>query len=194
MNGGGSGFRELFIKQYRKITDFLFAIGYFSEIIILLVVIYVLRHNHLDEVFFIVFFFLSGLMNTFLKEWIKEDRPKNVVKYLYSENISYTKKIYGMPSGHSQNVFFSLFYLFLSTHQQIYWLELGVVLTALMFYERWAFHNHTLLQLSMGAVVGVFLAYFVVFLREFVRKEIQGVGGVGGVGGDRTVHPPTHLP
>jgi len=157
---------NLINKESRKVTDFIFGVGYFSEIIIALVVIYALQKNIVDIIIFIFFFLLSGYSNTLLKSYIKQPRPNDPKKFLYSEHFSRVNKVYGMPSGHSQNVFYSITYLYLLAKDGIYWLQLGLILAALMVYERWTFHNHTLLQLFAGATMGIALGIVVFAIRK----------------------------
>jgi len=163
---------DLIDKEVRKARDFIFGVGYFSEIIMALVVIYALKNNIMDISIFIFFFFLSGYLNTLFKAFIREPRPNDPKKFLYSENFSRANKVYGMPSGHSQNVFYSITYLYLIAKNGIYWLELGLVLAALMAYERWTFHNHTISQLFAGMVVGVMLGFIVYFIRIQIYSSL----------------------
>jgi membrane-associated phospholipid phosphatase len=78
-----------------------------------------------------------------------------------------------MPSGHSQNVVFSILYLFWTTHKFVPWTAMCTVIGILMFIERWLFHNHTPFQLIMGGVVGAALAYVVVSLRDSLKKHLE---------------------
>ena len=163
---------DLINKEARKARDFIFGVGYFSEIIIALTVIYALNKNLLDISIFIFFFFLSGYSNTLFKSFIKQPRPDEPKKFLYSEHFSRVNKVYGMPSGHSQNVFYSITYLYLIAKDGMYWLQLGLVLATLMVYERWTFHNHTLLQLFAGATMGIALGIVVYSIRNKIYSSL----------------------
>ena len=163
---------DLINKEARKVRDVIFGVGYFSEIIIAITVIYALNKNILDISIFIFFFFISGYSNTLLKSFIKEPRPNYPKKFLYSEHFSRVNKVYGMPSGHSQNVFYSITYLYLIAKDGIYWLQLGLILAALMVYERWTFHNHTLLQLFGGAITGIILGLIVFSIRNKIYSSL----------------------
>ena len=77
-----------------------------------------------------------------------------------------------MPSGHSQNVFYSITYLYLIAKDGMYWLQLGLVLATLMVYERWTFHNHTLLQLFAGATMGIALGIVVYSIRNKIYSSL----------------------
>ena len=156
-------------KEIKKGTDFIFGIGYFSEIIMAIIVIIALHTNRLNTIVYIIFFFLSGYTNTILKSFFRQSRPKKSIKFLYSEHFSRIHTVYGMPSGHSQNVFYSITYLYLTAKDGIYWLQLGLALAALMVYERWTFHNHTLLQLFVGELFGIMLGWMVVTVRDYIN-------------------------
>jgi hypothetical protein len=78
---------ELFKKESRKIMDFIFALGYFSEIIMILIVIYLLHSNLFYTFYYLFFVLLSGYLNTIFKSIIKEDRPDNYKKFLYGNII-----------------------------------------------------------------------------------------------------------
>jgi len=90
-------------KEIKKGTDFIFGIGYFSEIIMAIIVIIALHTNRLNTIVYIIFFFLSGYTNTLLKSFFRQSRPKKSIKFLYSEHFSRIHTVYGMPSGHSQD-------------------------------------------------------------------------------------------
>jgi hypothetical protein len=49
---------------------------------------------------------------------------------------------------------------------------LGLFVGALMFYERWVFHNHTLAQLVAGAVLGSAIAYTTVYVKDYVKGNV----------------------
>jgi hypothetical protein len=151
---------------FRKITSFGYAVGFFSEMIIFIIVVCLLFKQHLDLSFYLLGLLITSLINRLLKVLIKQDRPTNPIKFLQNEMVKKNGNTYGMPSGHSQTVFFSLTYLYLTTTKDIYWLLLGLVIGGLMFVERLVFHNHTFLQLLAGAIIGTILAYVVVKIKD----------------------------
>lgn len=154
-----------------KIKDLLYAIGYFSELLVAIIVCSMIYGDLIDLSFFIVILTLSGITNEYLKTIIKQNRPYNSMKFLNTEH--FTKKVYGMPSGHSQNVVFSILYLFWTTHKFVPWVAMCVVIGILMFIERWLFHNHTAFQLIIGGVIGTALAYVVVGLRNYLKTYLD---------------------
>jgi len=157
----------------KKSFDFFYAVGFFSEIITLFIVVCLIYRNYYHLVFYVVGFLLNSFFNVFLKNIIQQPRPKNPIKFLNSEHFSNKLNIYGMPSGHSQNVFFSVVYLYFSIPQFIPWVLFTLVIGLITIYERWHFHNHTVQQLFVGAFIGSFLAYLVVTIREFLNSKIN---------------------
>jgi membrane-associated phospholipid phosphatase len=154
-----------------KMRDFIYGIGYFSEMIMMLIVSIVLLLRPIEWFVYIVCILLNGALNGYLKNTIKNNRPYNSMKFLNTEHFNKDVKVYGMPSGHTQNVFFSIVYLYLSTHQFYPWIFISCIVGVLTFVERGLFHNHTLLQMTAGALLGSILAYGVVSLRDWVEKN-----------------------
>jgi len=131
--------------------QFLYGIGFFGEIIQLLMVSSLLSGERSLLIVFILGFILNASINGVLKKWFHQKRPSNPIKFLYSEQFS--KKSYGMPSGHSQSVFYSIAFLFLARPADG-WLLLSLLIGIITVYERWHFHNHTVQQLLAGVLFG----------------------------------------
>jgi len=164
---------EFIIKLFDKISSFLFALGYFSEIILLIMISIILYYESpFDTIIFIIGFLSCGFLNGLLKKMIKDPRPKKPDKFLASEQFNNSKTVYGLPSGHSQNVFYAITYLYLVTKTFIPWDALFLSISALMFYERLKFHNHTILQLIAGAAVGIIFAYGIFNIRNYIIQNI----------------------
>jgi membrane-associated phospholipid phosphatase len=157
-------------KFVGKIKDLLYAIGYFSELLVAIIVCSMIYNDPIDLSVFIVILAISGITNEYLKTIIKQNRPYNSMKFLNTEH--FTKKVYGMPSGHSQNVVFSILYLLWTTHNFVPWTAMCTVIGILMFIERWLFHNHTAFQLIIGGIIGAAMAYVVVGLRDALKKYL----------------------
>lgn len=164
---------KLYSKIFSKLNDFFLAVGFFSEIIILILVIVLLNNNYFDLFVYIIGFNLNAIINNFLKSYIHQKRPENPVKFLNSEHFDKHKIVYGMPSGHSQNVFYSIVYLYLCTTHNIPWILLSLFIGTLMLIERWLFHNHTILQLLMGAILGSLIAFIIVYTKNNIRKTLK---------------------
>jgi membrane-associated phospholipid phosphatase len=148
-----------------KINNFLYALGYFSEFIMIIFVCWIIYNNSINLLFYIIGINISWILNKLLKPLIKDKRPNDPIKFLNSEHFVKTSNAYGMPSGHSQNVFFSVTYLYLTT-KQLYWTFIGLIIGILTIFERWYFHNHTIRQLIVGAILGCILAYLMVLVKD----------------------------
>ena len=160
-------------KQTSTLVQFVFALGYFSELIMLLIAFYTLYPEYVEIGFYFIFLLVGGYVNTLLKSWIKQPRPEGYKKFLHSEQYS-KKTIYGMPSGHSQYVFYSLTYLYLTVKDFSHFIPIGFTIAALMAYERYTFHNHTLLQLFAGAITGIAFGYLVIAIKDYSSSLILG--------------------
>jgi membrane-associated phospholipid phosphatase len=142
---------------FSNYVDFFYSIGYFGEYITFLITCILIFNKHIYLFFYIILFFLNRIINQNLKNYFKEPRPNNPKKFLESDFFS--KKKYGMPSGHAQLTFFSIFYAYLVTNTFIPWILFLLIVGLIVIYERFLFKNHTLYQLFSGAIIGIFIAY-----------------------------------
>ena len=100
---------------------------------------------------FVLFMIANELFNRFLKTMIREDRPSELI----SDKMD--SAYYGMPSGHSQHIFFSAMYLQL---QGIQYIEFIWIIALITIYERVANNKHTVNQVIVGALIGLGVGYF----------------------------------
>jgi membrane-associated phospholipid phosphatase len=148
---------NIFKGIFSNYIDFFYSIGYFGEYITFLITCFLIFNEHIYLFFYIILFFLNRIINQNLKDYFKELRPNNPKKFL--ETDIFSKKKYGMPSGHSQLTFFSIFYAYLVTNKFIPWILLLLIVGIIVLYERFVFKNHTIYQLISGAGIGIFIAY-----------------------------------
>lgn len=142
---------------FGNMVDFFYGIGYFGEYITFLFAIFLLYSQTFNLVFYIFLFVINKVINEYLKDYFKEYRPSNPKKFLDDDNFS--KKKYGMPSGHSQLSFFSLAYSYFTINRITIHIILMLITCLIVIYERFVYHNHTLLQLLFGALTGIIIAY-----------------------------------
>ena len=95
------------------VLDTLDFIGYYGPTIIILANLWFLQYRLFHMFLFIVYLCIAVLLTKQLKQWIRDPRPESA--NLYNEWMALTDytgaEQYGMPSGHSLILFFSLFYL-----------------------------------------------------------------------------------
>ena len=142
---------------FSNYIDFFYSIGYFGEYITFFITCALIFNKHIYFIFYIIFFLLNKVINELLKNYFKQPRPGHPVKFLESDYFS--KHKFGMPSGHSQLSFFSIFFAYLVTNKFIPWILLLLLVGFIVIYERLLFRNHTLYQLISGAIIGAFIAY-----------------------------------
>lgn len=110
-----------------------------------------LRENTHALSVFVLFMIANELFNRFLKTVIREERPSELI----SDKTD--SAYYGMPSGHSQHVFFSAMYLQL---QGIEYREFIWLVALITMYERVTNNKHTIRQVIVGALIGLGVGYF----------------------------------
>lgn len=150
----------------QELVQFTYALGFFSELIISIIVIYVLSNQIYFHALYLLGFVAGVYFNRWLKEQLHDPRPDHPIKFLAAEKFktSKTQNFYGMPSGHSQQVAYSVAFLYACMGHWNMWLNMCVIVGVLMVLERWLFRNHTALQLFVGLWVGVAFAGFVLAL------------------------------
>lgn len=158
-----------------KCAEFLNSLGFFGELILLCIVSFVLFSNMSGLLVFYIGLIANSFLNQILKSLIKNPRPTSPIKFLADEKVMKGSNSYGLPSGHSQNVFYSLTYLYLTVQQFNVWTVLSCVVGLMTIYERWSHRNHTLLQLISGAALGCIFAFFVIYMRSQFEKNMRKI-------------------
>jgi membrane-associated phospholipid phosphatase len=149
------------IDIYRGFKDFFWAIGYFGQHISIIYVIYLSYFMGWSYIFlFIILFILNASLNHLVfKQIFYNPRPKKYDIFLYSEQQRNTRRYItpnGMPSGHTHITAFALIigYLYTKVH-----LVESILLLSITFLQRYAFGNHTFIQLLVGTIIGLILGY-----------------------------------
>jgi membrane-associated phospholipid phosphatase len=156
-----------------NIIDSINYIGALAPVILFIVTVCLLinKRNYLK--FFIFGFILNSGLNALLKLCIKEPRPSNDRKIIEiaiynGERVSFDK--YGMPSGHAQKCGYCLAFITMVYNSPII-TGLYFIISCLSMYQRYSFNNHTLLQLLVGFIIGLFVGYV---LYTITNKYIVG--------------------
>lgn len=145
---------------FSNYIDFIYGIGYFGEYIVFIITILLIFNHKLYLIIYVIMFVLNKTINEYLKGYFKQSRPNNPTKFLESDKFS--KKKFGMPSGHSQLVFFSIMYSYLVTQKVMPWVLILLIIGCIVIYERYIFKNHTINQLISGALIGSAIAYLTI--------------------------------
>jgi len=135
-----------------SITKFLDVLGFYGPLVLLGIILFALRNQPKYMWVYFIAFFLNNYFNRYLKSQFLEERPDNPIpfsKYEKYKNV----ETYGMPSGHSSAIWFSIVYLFLVKSHSI-WLPVCIFIGILTMYQRVKYRRHTVEQVCMGAITG----------------------------------------
>ena len=154
-------------------------IGQHGPVILFFESVYLLWKKSNLLMYYAYGFFLNLILNLVLKGLIKQKRPsedprlfnialKNGARFKFINGIPHD--IFGMPSGHSQNVFFSTIFIHLALKNP-YITFLFLIISLLTMYQRVTCDFHTSFQVIVGATVGCMFSYFIYYL---ARKNIIG--------------------
>jgi membrane-associated phospholipid phosphatase len=161
------------------LTTCFYHIGNFGPYILLLFTVYLLWNKQNLLLYYLVGYFFNSVINIIVKGIFQEPRPsddpklfnialKNGKHLLFKNGIPFD--FFGMPSGHTQCVFYSAFYiLFALKNYKIFGLYL--LFSLLVLYQRVYFEYHSIFQVIVGAIIGSFFAYFMYYIS---RKNIMG--------------------
>ena len=144
-------------------------IGFNGPIILFFSTIINIRNHHIFVFFYLIFSIISVIINKLLKILIKEKRPYGNEIYKDTSDMKIEK--YGMPSGHSQNVFFSVMISWLVTHSTKY-LLFDLIISLITVYQRWHEKKHTIKQLFVGSIVGIVLAFVTYYSADYYKYYI----------------------
>lgn len=139
-------------------------IGHYGPIITFSVTFYSLLSRTKYLYVFVIGSIANNYINMFLKNAFRELRPKNPVKFIDSNQLI-NKNYYGLPSGHAQNTLFSLTFLYL-LKAPISFTYSMLCVTILTLYQRWKYRRHDVKQIVIGAFIGVFFAWIIVFMTK----------------------------
>ena len=109
--------------HFTILSNLFYQIGQNGPLILFAFSIFLLRYKPNLLFYYILFFILGEIFNTFIKGIIQQPRPsidkktfdlmmKNKERYINKNGFPYD--IFGMPSGHSQLVFYSTIFIYLS--------------------------------------------------------------------------------
>lgn len=158
------------------VTPIIKIVGYFGPIIIFLlsVILLVSRKLHTLAVVYVVGFGINSILNLILKGVIQQPRPSENKYLFHLEKITdrfISVDRYGMPSGHAQSILYSTIFIWLSLKNNLITF-LYILLSLNTLYQRVKYKKHTVLQVIIGAIVGLLMGYGA-FL--FSQKNLKGI-------------------
>jgi membrane-associated phospholipid phosphatase len=143
-------------------------IGFYGPIFLFYIVIYSLWDRQKYVLLYVFCFFINTIINKFLKIIFKQPRPDNPIPFSSIEKYK-NEEMFGMPSGHAQSAFFSIFYLYNLNHS-IPLLFSNLFVASLTLYQRLKYRRHTIEQLVAGSFIGSIFAWGVYSLEKYINK------------------------
>ena len=151
--------------NFNNLNNLLYSLGYFGDTISFFIICILIFNKFIFFIFYIICFIINMGINNYLTNKIKQKNPSHPIKFLESD--SFSKKRYGMPSFHTQNMFFSIGYVFFILNNFIWKLVLLLIGFAVI-YERYVFRDHTMEQLLYGALLGSLIGYIFYFIVKMI--------------------------
>ena len=142
-------------------------VGIYGPVILLLLSIFLLKNKENLLFYYLAGLFLNVILNLVLKVLIKSPRPDEDPKKfeLVIKNLKYTFKdcvpfnIFGMPSGHTQNAFFSTAFIYFALRSKKL-LYFYLLVSFITLFQRVISRDHTISQVIVGSIIGSIVAYY----------------------------------
>jgi membrane-associated phospholipid phosphatase len=164
-----------------SIITILDEIGEKGPLILMITSIFLLWSRKNQLIYCIIGTFANLLLNVFLKGMFQQPRPsehtdsklfqlalKNGKRFIFKNRMPYD--IFGMPSGHAQLCLFYTVFVFMSLRQYNI-LGAYVLMSLLTVYQCIKHSHHTILQVFIGGIVGIFVGYITYLL---TNNNIKG--------------------
>jgi membrane-associated phospholipid phosphatase len=166
-------FNHLFLSVLYMIEQIIDFVGFNGFAILFLVSsIYLYVKNSYFTIYVIGFMF-SGLINYILKGVFKQPRPiddKHIFNLEKRFRSVMTFENYGMPSGHTQWVFYTTTFTYLALENDVL-LVSSVFISLLTIYQRVQSKQHFLSQTIVGAIIGSILGFT---FYKYAKNQLQG--------------------
>jgi membrane-associated phospholipid phosphatase len=143
--------------------------GEFGPMILFVPTIFLLYNKSNALVYYIIGSFLNSVLNIFLKLLIQQPRPSDdadkfeLMIQRRKQLLLIPYDVFGMPSGHAQTVAFTTAFVFLTIQNDMFRGLCGVI-SLLTIWQRVHYNYHTVLQVIIGAIVGLLFAYLMFYL------------------------------
>jgi len=155
-------------------------VGVNGPLILFISSVYLLFNKRNLLFYYVVGFFINIILNIALKGIIKHPRPLDNEK-LFNLAITHNNKdifrnglpfdIFGMPSGHAQNVLFSTVYIYLAL-KKINVLLFYLVFAFITMFQRIYNNYHSINQIIVGDIIGALFAIFIFYLSQ---RKLKGI-------------------
>ena len=127
----------------------------YGPIIVILISAFDLYKKDTYLFFYIIGIGFNTILNLFLKSVIRQPRPS-----LNNINFGFTNSIdkYGMPSGHAQNLGFSIGFMYIFIKKS-YILWVVIIISLITMFQRYVNNKHSIIQLFIGYIFGILIGF-----------------------------------
>lgn len=145
--------------------------GEFGPMILFVPTLFLLSNKNNALVYYISGSFLNSVLNVFLKLLLQQPRPSDdpdkfeLMMERRKHLLLIPYDIFGMPSGHAQTVAFITGFVFLTIRNDMF-RGFCVLISLLTMWQRVHYNHHTMLQVAVGAIVGLLFAYLMFYLNK----------------------------
>ena len=173
---------DAYIKPNASIWEQLFyEVGKNGPFILAICSLLLLKNKKYYFIFYLLGIILNMFLNQLLKYLIKQPRPyidqktfelamKHMKNTNYFNLISYDA-VLGMPSGHSQGVFFiTAFMYFVFKNQYPNLITFYLLISIITIIQRVYYKFHTVNQIIVGGLIGISFAYLMYYLASKKQK------------------------
>jgi len=154
-----------------KVFDY---IGFFGPQILFLVSLVALYSQKTFLIVYVIAMGFNSLLNFAIKALVKQPRPNGDLNVFNGKRHRprILSDIYGMPSGHSQQVFLStvFVYLVLKNNKLTFFY---FILSLLTLTQRVNYKNHTVMQVIVGSCVGAIVAYLAYIMAKLYDSSTK---------------------
>lgn len=145
---------------------FISYIGHHGPYILFIVSLFLTLSQKALFLYILMGYFVNNSINHSFKQYFHEQRPSPLYTHitLFGEEQKMPvqeleNRKYGMPSGHSQQVWFFVTFMYLALKNM--WVNILFFLIAcITSVQRVVYKNHSTKQVIMGAIFGIVVAYF----------------------------------
>jgi len=157
-------------------------LGFHGPFILIVLSVYLLWDHKILLFYYVIGNFANMILNIILKGIIQEPRPifddkKVSLALTHAKRLFYQNGVpfdlFGMPSGHAQNSFFSTIFIYFALRKMnITYIYIG--LTILTCVQRVGSNDHSINQVIVGSFIGSLFAFFIFYLAgEKLKGKIR---------------------
>ena len=117
---------------------------------------------------YIIFYLINIWIILTLQKFWKDPRPINGIEFMKDEFKN--KDVYGMPSGHTQTVFFSLVFFYMKSNSIVSFILMLFIALCTML-QRYLYRKHTIMQIIVGGIIGSIYGYFTYLCINHYKKN-----------------------